>query len=144
MLPLIVFKYTLPHDASGIPNKKLKQLAVLTSIGIAVLAMVLSPIVIPVLFPKYAEVVQVIQIVSVSVVPFTIGLMLISEFLADEKIKIVLIGSGIFIGALVLSIFILGRTYGINGMAASMVLADSAETIFYYAAKRFKAKDRLQ
>ena len=143
MLPIIVFKYILPQDAGLIPNKKLKGITVLLSIGIAVMGIILSPIIIPHLFPKYIEVIEVVQIFSISVIPFTISLILMSEFLGNEKIRIVLFGSGIFIGVIVVSQILLGKIFGINGIAFSMVLADSSEVVFYFIIKQLQTKKKL-
>lgn len=141
IIPSIVYKYILPQDAGGNPNKKLKEVMILTSIGIAGLGIVLSPIIIPIAFPKFTEAIQIIQIMSVSVVATTINLTFISKFLGNEKIKIILISSGIYIGILTLSIILLGRVLGINGMATALVLATFAETIFFYIMNKFKEKD---
>ncbi len=143
MLPIMVFKYILPHDAGGIPNKKLKRLVILASVGITIMGIVLSPIIIPHFFPNYIDVVEVIQIMSISVIPFTFSIIFISEFLGNEKIRTVLVGSIIFIVVTVLSIIILGHMFGINGIAASMVLADSAEVIFYFIIKRLQIRKNL-
>lgn len=141
ILPSIVYKYVLPQDAGGNPNKKLKQITILLSVGIAALGMVLSPILIPIAFPKFTESIAVIQIMSISVVPSTINLMFTSRFLGNEKIRFILIGSGIYLGALILSIIFLGKSFGINGMAAALVLSTFIQTIFYYIVNRFKEKD---
>ena len=143
MLPIIVFSYILPQDAGGIPNKKLKRLVILSSVGIAIAGILLSPIIIPHIFPNYIDVVEVIQIFSISIIPFTIGIIFMSEFLGDEKIRIVLVGSAIFIIVMVSSIIILGNMFGINGIALGMVLADSAEVIFYFIIKRLQIRKKL-
>jgi O-antigen/teichoic acid export membrane protein len=142
MLPIIVFSYILPHDAGGTPNKKLKRLVILSAVGIAIMGIVLAPIIIPHIFPNYIDVVEVIQIFSISVIPFTISMIFMSEFLGDEKIRIVLVGNVIFIVIMVSSIIILGNMFGINGIALSMVLADSAEVIFYFIIKRLQVRKK--
>ncbi len=144
LVPLIVFKYTLPLDAEGIPNKKLKLIAVLASIGIALLSIFLAPNLIPILFPKFTAAIEVIQIVSISVVPFTISLAYMSEFLGNEKIRVILYGSGIFIAILVSSIVLLEKDFGINGIALGIVFADTAEAIFYFSMHKFKVKSVLR
>lgn len=141
ILPSIVYKYVLPQEASGNPNKKLKQITILSSVGLAILGMVLSPIIISITFPKFTEAITVIQIMSISVIPSTINLMFNSKFLANGKIKFMLIGSGIYLSVLILSIIFLGKSFGINGMATALVLSTFAETIFYYIVNRFTEKD---
>lgn len=138
ILPAIVYKYVLPQDASGKPNKKLKQITVLSSAGIAILGIVLAPILIPFLFPKYTETITIIQIMSISLIPTTMNLMYVSKFLGNEKIKFILVGSGVYLIILISSIVSLGISFGINGMAAALVLSASAETIFYYVINRIK------
>ena len=142
ILPGIVYKYVLPQDASGNPNKKLKQLTVISSIGIAIMGIVLAPTIIPLFLPKYTEAITIIQIMSISVIPSTINLMYTSKLLGNEKIRFILIGSGIYLGVLILSIIILGLSYGVNGMAMAIILSTSAETIFYYFVNRIKEKDK--
>ncbi len=141
ILPGIVYKYVLPQDASGKPNKKLKQLTIISSIGIAILGIVLGPIVIPLFLPQYTEAIAIIQIMSVSVIPSTINLMYTSKLLGNEKTKYLLIGSGIYLIILILGIIILGLTYGINGMAVAIIISTSAETCFYYFINKTKMKD---
>ena len=138
ILPAIVYKYILPQDASGKSNKKLKQLAVISSVGNAILGIVLAPVVIPQLFPKFIEAVTIIQIMSISLIPSTMNLMYESKFLGNEKIRFLLMGSGVYLVILISSIITLGITFGINGMAMAMVLSASAETIFYYFVNRIK------
>ena len=77
-------------------------------------------------------------------VPFTISLIFMSEFLGNEKIRVILFGSGIFIAVLIISIVLLGRNFGINGIASGIVFADIAEAIFYYLVYRFKVKNILR
>lgn len=144
LLPLIVFKYTLPLDAEGIPNRKLKLVTVLASIGIALLSIFLAPSLIPLIFPKFTEAIEVIQIVSISVIPFTISLAYMSEFLGDEKIKVILYGSGLFIVVLVSSILLLEKDFGIKGIASGIVFGDIAEAIFYFTIYKFKIKKVLR
>jgi O-antigen/teichoic acid export membrane protein len=138
ILPAIVYKYVLPQDASGKSNKILKQVTVLSSVGIAILGIVLAPILIPLLFPKFNEAVTIIQIMSISLIPTTMNLMYTSKFLGNEKIKFILVGSGVYLTILISSIVSLGIYFGINGMAVAMVLSASAETIFYYFVNRIK------
>jgi len=138
ILPAIVYKYVLPQDANGKPNIKLKQITVLSSVGISVLGIVLAPIIVPLLFPKFTEAIAIIQIMSISLIPTTMNLMYTSKFLGNEKIKIVFIGSIIYLIILISAIVSLGISFGINGMAIAMVLSTSSETIFYFMVNRFK------
>lgn len=140
ILPGIVYQYILPRDSSGDSNKKLKKLTIIVSIILAVLGFILAPIILPILFPKFIEAIEVIQIVSISIIPSTINLMYISKFLGNELSKIVLIGSGIFLSVQIVSIFLLGELFGVNGVAVALVLGSSAEAIFLISVNKFVYK----
>jgi O-antigen/teichoic acid export membrane protein len=143
ILPSIVYKYILPHDASGNPNKRLKKMTILCSIGVAALGVIISPLLIPVMFPKYTEAVQVIQILSLSMVPTTVSLMYASKFLGIEKNKIILFGSLLFLSVQIVAIVTLGQTYGANGAAMGFVIAVTCQTILYLVADRFLKQNKV-
>lgn len=140
ILPTIIYKYTLPYDATGNSNKKLKEITILSSIVIAVLGMVISPILISNLFSKYTEAIVVIQIISPSIIPGTVILMYMSKFLGREKNKIILI-SGIFtIIIQLVTVIILGKMYGVIGIAVAIDIASVSQMTFLIIADRFVEK----
>ena len=138
ILPGVLYQYILPHDATGTTNKKLKILSVFGSVILAVLGIILAPIIIPVLFPKFTEAVQVIQILSIHVISNTINIIYTSQFLAREKSRTILIGSIIFVTVHISMMIILGKAFGVNGVAAALVLAGISETIYLISADRYK------
>ncbi len=140
LLPNIANSYILSHDASGNPNKNLKKAIIILSAILSVLAIILSPIIIPALFPKFIESIQIIQIMSLSLIPFTVNNTYISKFLGMEKIRIVLIGSGIYLIIQIITIVILSNTFGINGFAASYVISATSETIYLIFINNFYLK----
>jgi O-antigen/teichoic acid export membrane protein len=132
ILPSIIYKYILPQDSRGIQNRKLKQYTVLMSIGLAISGIIISPIIIPALFPKYDESIRVIQIMSVSVIPTSINLIFASKFYSTERNISILIGTAIYITSLILFIILLGKSFGVNGMATALVIASVIQSIYYY------------
>src|SRR3990172_8519631 len=136
ILPSIVYQYVLPRESSGQTNTKLKKGTVLISAILAILVAFLSPYVIPFLFQKFEEAVQVVQIMAFTIIPTSINLMLISRFLAREKSRTVLMGSGIFLGVQIPTIFVLIDLLGVNGVAISHLLSNNSETVYLlYMAK---------
>ena len=142
-LPGIVYSYVLPQDASGNPNKKLKKIIIFISIILATLGALLGPIVMPVLFPKFTNAAEVIQIISLAVIPTTINYMYISKFLGSENNKVILISSGIYLIIQILGILILGQLFGIRGITSSFVLAASSESLFLFSIDRLTKKNGL-
>lgn len=130
ILPSIVYQFILPEDSSGNSNNRLKKYTVIFSVILAFLGITLSPFVLPALFPKFTDAIEIVQIVSLSIIPTTINLIYISKFLGKGLSKIVLIGSGVFLSIQITAIFVLGQVYGVNGIAAALLIATSTEAIF--------------
>lgn len=125
---MIVFKYTVSHDAQGQENKKLKKLTVFISIIIALSGMFIAPYVIPIFFTQYIEAIDAIRIISFSLIPMTITSMYSSKLLGQEKNKRIVLSKIASIVTFIVSILILGPSYGITGLAFSYLLATIAES----------------
>jgi len=125
-----VFKYLLPQDSIKNQNIKLRKISIFVSGGIAVLSIILSPHIIPTLFPNYVQVVDAIQIMSLGVISGTITILYTSKFLGLEKSKFVLIGSLLSLITIVIGIILLGDIYGITGIAVAFVLSSSVNAVF--------------
>jgi O-antigen/teichoic acid export membrane protein len=131
LIPNVIAQYLLPQEASGRINSKLKILAVLSSIIFAIIGYFGAPILLPTIFPKFVESIQIIQIMSFAIIPGTINSMFMIKYLANEQPKINLVGSIIFIVTQITGIFILNDLLGINGVAAAMVIALSLESGYF-------------
>jgi len=142
ILPSTVYAYVLPHDASGHQNRKLKKATILASVALAIIGMSIAPLVLPFFLPDFKEAVEIIQIMSLGIIPITINLMYTSKFLGIEKSKIVLIGAIIYVAIQILGIFLLGQIYGINGAAIALVLAASSQSAYLVTADKFILKTR--
>lgn len=140
LLPTAVGKYLIPQDSSGIENKKIKKIIILFSVGLAVLGFTLGPLVVSSVFPKFIEAEEVIRIVSISVIPSTVAMTYQSKFLGREKSRQVLISSGIWTGTQIIGIIILGQIYGVNGIAASLVIGATASAIYAIIADKCTSK----
>jgi O-antigen/teichoic acid export membrane protein len=140
IIPMAVTKYIIPQDSSGIENRKLKRITILTSVGLAILGLTIGPFAISFIFPEFGEAKDVIRIVSLSIVPSTVVLMYQSKFLGQEKNRNVLISSSIWVGTQITAIIILGSIYGINGVASAMVLGATASMIYVLIADQLDKK----
>ena len=131
IFPDIIFKYILPHDAIDVKNKKIKQITIIISILLAFTVMFLGPIIIDMLFPKYVDAKDAIQILSVSVIPSTISSFYISKFLSAEKSRLVFFGTVLSSIILVVGILFFGPKFGIIGIAFVYTVAISGQTILF-------------
>lgn len=139
ILPVIVSKYLIPLDSSGIENKKLKKIIIAVSIGIGILGFVIGPEVVVRFFPKFTDADVILRIVSLAVIPSTIAMTYHSKFLGKEKGHYVLFSGIIKIAILIVGIVVLGRFYQIEGIATSLVLAAISDMCFsIFMSKRIK------
>ncbi len=130
-LPALSMKYLVAQDATGIPNKKLKKIMVLSSIGIALLGSIIAPMIIEEIFPKFENAEEIIRIISFGVIPSTItSAYLFPKFWALEKNKFILVTSILVLIIQIIGIVILGPIYGAKGIAISFVISLSIGTIF--------------
>jgi O-antigen/teichoic acid export membrane protein len=131
LIPGMLFSYALSHDASGNSTKLVKKMIVVISIIFAILSIILSPIFLPIVFPQFTEAIEVIQIMSVSIVPSAIASTYISKYLGSENSKIVIIGSGLYLLTQIISIIVLGNMYGLNGVASSVVISALVHVMYF-------------
>jgi len=139
ILPNVFQKYLLPQESTGVKNKKPKIIVIVFSVFITILGIFVAPILINELFPKFSEAVDAIRIMSIVIIPTTISLILESEFLGNEKSRVVLIGTAILVTSLIIGMLVLGSLMGIEGVAYSLVIAHTSKLGFYLIAKKFSA-----
>ena len=91
LIPEIVRKYTIPEDSSGVNTTKIKIITVGFSFVLALIGILVVPQVLPIFFPEYNESVELIPLISLTIIPATISGLYNSKFLAHEKSNYVVI-----------------------------------------------------
>ena len=132
IIPSVIFKFVLPTSASGINNKKLQNITILLSVLITAFSIVVLPIILPIFFETYTDVILLIQIMSLSIIPITINVFYFSKLLAMENAKIPFIGGIISSVIMVVGMIGLGTLYGTIGIAVANVLTYSFFCLFNY------------
>jgi O-antigen/teichoic acid export membrane protein len=130
IIPSTVFKYILPFDSTGQSNRKIKSYTITTSVILATIGFFIIPTFIGEIFPKFEDVSESIRIMSISIIPLAISLILTSEFLGKEKSSHVLIGSIITLSTMISGILILGPIYEAIGIAYAFVISSISQCIF--------------
>ena len=130
ILPLIIFKYTLPQDSSGSSTKQIKIIAIIASIGFALLGIFVAPEVIPLVLPEYTDTIELIPLLSLAIIPRTVTTMLMSGFLGKENNIHLLIGNLIAFSIIVLGILYLPEYFDIVGLGIAYVLSVTIQTIY--------------
>ena len=103
----------------------------MTAFGIIVL-----PTLISILFPKFIDTTIAIQILSLGIIPATIGIFYESKLLSLEKGKFPIISKSIGVVVLIFGFLILGPIYGIIGLSVMVVISSLSETVFIIIASR--------
>lgn len=126
----ISFKFLLFNDAAGKNSKKFSVIVLLISTVISILGITIAPKVIPILFPQFISVIEIIPIVSLAVIPNTIVLILSSKFLGNEKSRFILVGTIIYAAIYLVLIVILGPSHGIFGLGMSFLISSVIYSIY--------------
>lgn len=137
LIPNIVYQYTLSQDASGNPSIIIKKLSVIFSCIIAILGYVLSPIVIPWIFPEFVDSIQILQIIGFAIIPYSFNMSYTSKFLGGERARIILIGQAVSVSTYVVGLFVFGDIFGINGVALALLVSGIMQFIFYFITNRY-------
>ena len=141
LLPSMIVKYFVGQEILGIPNKKLKKIIVLISIGFAILGSTIAPTIISYVFPKFTESENIIRIISWALVPATIqATYYFPKLWAAEKNNIVLITSIIAASTQIIGILTLGALYAEIGVALAFVLSIGFGVIFTFTMTKFFLK----
>lgn len=132
IVPEVVTKYILPEDSSGANTTTIKLITVAFSVILALIGIFIAPKILFMLFPDYSESLELIPIISISIIPTTISSLYSASLLANEKSGIIVITSLISIIILVTGIFSLGILFGVVGLAYSLVISDSVRAIILF------------
>ncbi len=131
LLPSMLVKYLTAQNISGVANKKLKKIMVVTSIGIAILGSTIGPMILSYIFPKFEDSEDVIRIISWAIIPSTIqAVYYFPKFWAAEKNRLILFTSITVVLTLIVGILALGPIYGAIGVASSFVISYVSGVIF--------------
>jgi O-antigen/teichoic acid export membrane protein len=144
ILPVIVFQYTLSHDATGTTKHELKKIIIGISIIMSIAGITITPQILPVFFPEFKEAVIIVQILSIAIIPRTISAMYTSEFLGKEQSQIVLKGAIISVIIQIPLIVILGTYIGVNGIAVALVIAEFTSMLFYVIIKKIMMNKNIE
>ena len=138
----IIYRYALPHDASGTSTRKIKLIGLSYAVGVSILGFTILPLVVPLVFEKFSDVGPAIQIISLAVIPTTISLFYTSQILGREKSSVIL-ASRIFGGvSIITTLVILAPLYGIIGAASAFVISALITCVFLVCAEYYRTHNQ--
>ncbi len=131
VLPGILSQYLITEESSGVRHRKLSLIVILSSFLLAVIAIILAPVLVPIFYPLYEEGIESLQIMVITIIPMSIGVVFSSRLLGQESTRIGLT-SIVRIGSMLILIVVLGTNYGLIGLSIAVLISQCANTLFLY------------
>jgi len=131
VFPTILSSYLITEESTGSRHQKLSYIVVSSAIVISIIVILLAPLLVPILYPKYSEGIQSLQVIVLAIIPSSFGAIYGSRLIAKESTKIGF-SAIIRIGSLLLSLAILGEVYGLVGLSLAVLISESVDAIFVF------------
>ena len=130
-LPSVLRMFLLTEEASGITHRKMAKLVVLGSVALTALSIVLAPSFVNEFFPKYSEGIPSLQIILLTALPISVGVIFSARLMAKESTKI---GYSVFVKVPILLVLlgILGNVYGLIGLSLAYLISTIINTAFLF------------
>ena len=138
----IIYRYALPHDASGTSTRKIKLIGLSYAVGVSILGFTILPLVVPLVFEKFSDVGPAIQIMSLAVIPTTIGLFYTSQILGREKSSVILASRILGSISIIAMLVVLAPLYGMVGAASAFVLSALVGCVFLVCAEYYRTHNQ--
>jgi len=129
VLPIIIHGFLLSEESSGRNLRKFKFLLITVSGMGVVVAILLLPIFVNELFPKYSEGIFALQIIVIALMPLSISAMLSARLQAMESTMVGYAAVG-RIGSLLVLLAVLGNFYGLVGLSVAVLLSTIIQASF--------------
>jgi len=138
----IIYRYALPHDASGTSTRKIKLIGLSYAVGVSMLGFTILPMIVPQIFEKFNDIGPAIQIISLAIIPTTIGLFYTSQILGREKSSVILASRILGSISIIAILVILAPLYGMIGAASAFVLSALIICVFLVCAEYYRTHNQ--
>jgi len=129
VLPLAIHSFFLAEESGGKRNSKLGYFLILASILLVAIVFFVADPLVQWLFPHYSEGITSLKIMSIAIVPLTIGAILNAKLQAKESTQIGY-SAIIRITSLLLLLVILGNSLGLLGLSLAVLISTILNTGF--------------
>ena len=138
----IIYRYALPHDASGTSTRKIKLIGLSYAVGVSMLGFTILPMIVPQIFEKFNDIGPAIQIISLAIIPTTIGLFYTSQILGREKSSVILASRILGSISIIAMLVVLAPLYGMIGAASAFVLSALVGCVFLVCAEYYRTHNQ--
>ena len=133
IIPGSLYTYLLPEESSGENRREVKLIGLIFSIAIAIFTFLAAPWIVKTFFPNFMEAVQVVQVMSLAVIPATIISLSNARLFGKERSKYTFIGGIIYLISLTAGLILLGKAMSIMGLALSVILAQTIQATYLWS-----------
>ena len=130
MIPNIIFKYILPQESTGSSTSQIKKISILISVIVAIFGILSFPKLIPIFLPHFIPSIDLIQIMTLAIIPQSIASLHDAKLLGMEKPYSVFFGNLVTLISLTISLVVLGLYLGSIGLAIAYLLSISIRAVF--------------
>ena len=138
----IIYRYALSHDASGTNTRKIKLIGLSYAVGVSMLGFTILPMIVPQIFEKFNDIGPAIQIISLAIIPTTIGLFYTSQILGREKSSVILASRILGSISIIAMLVVLAPLYGMVGAASAFVLSALVGCVFLVCAEYYRTHNQ--
>lgn len=138
----IIYRYALPHDSSGTSTRKIKLIGLSYAVGVSMLGFTILPLIVPQIFEKFSDIGPAIQIISLAIIPTTIGLFYTSQILGREKSSVILASRILGSISIIAMLVVLAPLYGMIGAASAFVLSALVGCVFLVCAEYYRTHNQ--
>tara|TARA_B100000470_G_scaffold12831_1_gene8811 strand:- start:402 stop:1535 length:1134 start_codon:yes stop_codon:yes gene_type:complete len=138
----IIYRYALPHDASGTSTRKIKLIGLSYAVGVSMLGFTILPMIVPQIFEKFNDIGPAIQIISLAIIPTTISLFYTSQILGRGKSSVILASRILGSISIIAMLVVLAPLYGMVGAASAFVLSALVGCVFLVCAEYYRTHNQ--
>jgi len=134
----------LPERSGGIVPRKIEILGIALAIFLSTVVIILSPTIVPVIFPSFISSITLMQVMSLAVIPATIVSIRKAKLFSEEKPLSILLSNVASVTSVILGVIFLPMWIGNLGLAIAIVVSQMVMAAFLEIACRLqKSRDSL-
>ncbi len=142
ILPQITFFYLLSEKAANKNTKRIEKVGIIASFGLAAATYLFAYFVVPLAFPAFAGSVNALQIMGLAIIPATLVGIKTSSLYAEGKTNVVFGSHLLALGVGIVGIILLGRAFGLLGLAISMLALQCSLAAALFLLPRLEGETR--
>ena len=136
MVPLVINRLIIFEESSGKNTLKLLKHTMLIQFFICTIAFFTLPFMIANFFPKYIETLEMIPIISLSIIPATFNILVLTKMIANKDNSLIMIITLIQISVFISITIILGSTFGATGLGYAHLISYTIPSLIIILLKK--------